>query len=397
MDNSTDRWGPRKQARPSGAWPLDVTGRFRQDCAAMPYEVLLEQYDAMLSSLRGHGDRLVDELRVLLAADPSLKVHSVTVRLKARESLARKLARPDKSYSDLWAVTDLLGLRVITYFEDAVDRVGNLLEARMPVDFGHSTDKRRREPTEFGYRSLHYVCRIDDASFPEHARFEIQVRTVLEHAWAEIEHDLGYKATEEVPALTRRRLNRLAGLLELADQEFVAIRRELDSYARALPARIEAAGDSVQLDRFSLAALLDCDEVKALDRAIALVLDKALGEEPFFPDYLLKLLASSGIRTVADARAGILLHHDVIVAMVKPYFAFAWETWQLSPEQMARIFRGYSLFFLAHVEVLRASSLRLEKIERLARLYRELDYPDDARTAHRVASMLVDAFAAVRS
>lgn len=361
----------------------------------MAHEVLLEQYDAMLASLHRHGDRLVDELRVLLAGDPSLKVHSVTVRLKSRESLARKLARPDKSYSDLWAVTDLLGLRVITYFEDAVDRVGNLLEARMPVDFGHSTDKRRREPTEFGYRSLHYVCRIDDGSFPEHARFEIQVRTVLEHAWAEIEHDLGYKATEEVPALTRRRLNRLAGLLELADQEFVAIRRELDTYARGLPARIEAAGDSVQLDRLSLVALLDCDEVKALDRAIAVVLDKALGEEPFFPDYLLKLLAWSGIRTVAEARSGILEHHDVIVAMVKPYFAFAWETWQLSPEQMAQIFRGYSLFFLAHVEVLRASSLRLEKIERLARLYRELDYPDDARTAHRVASMLVDAFGAL--
>ncbi|AKU93773.1 hypothetical protein AKJ09_00437 [Labilithrix luteola] len=361
----------------------------------MPYEALLEEYDALLPSLRRHGDRLVDELRVLLAADPTLKVHSVTVRLKSRESLARKLARPDKSYSDLWAITDLLGLRVITYFEDAVDRVGNLLEARMPVDFGHSTDKRRREPTEFGYRSLHYVCSMGAATpteLPERARFEIQVRTVLEHAWAEIEHDLGYKATEEVPAPTRRRLNRLAGLLELADQEFVAIRRELDSYARALPAQIEAGGDSVQLDRFSLAALLDCDEVRAIDRDIALVLDKPLGEEPFFPGYLLKMLASSGIRTVADARAGIREHHDVIVAMVKPYFAFAWETWQLSPEQMARIFRGYSLFFLAHVEVLRTSSLRLEKIERLARLYRELDYPDDARTAHRVASMLVDAF-----
>lgn len=51
--------------------------------------------------------------------------------------------------------------------------------------------------------------------------------------------------------------------------------------------------------------------------------------------------------------------------------------------------RGYSLFFLAHVEVLRASTWRLA---RLARLYRELDYPDDAKTAHHVASMLVDAF-----
>ncbi|MBX3198918.1 MAG: hypothetical protein KF894_12365 [Labilithrix sp.] len=357
----------------------------------MAHEALLEKYDDLLPALRARGETLIAEIAALLASDPSLKVHSVTLRLKSRESLAQKLARPDRSYRDLWTITDLIGIRVIMYFEDAVDRVGELLESRLPVDFGHSTDKRRREPTEFGYRSLHYVCRAG-GDFPEGARFEIQVRTVLEHAWAEIEHDLGYKATEAVPAVVRRRLNRLAGLLELADQEFCAIRRDLESYADALPARIEAAAAPVQLDRFSLVALLDCAEVNALDCAIARVLEKDLGEEPFYPDYLLKMLASSGVRTVADARAGVERHQDAIAAMVKPYFAFAWETWQLSPDRMARVFRGYSLFFLAHVEVLRTSTLRLDKTERLARFYRELDYPDDAGTAHLVASRLVDTF-----
>ena len=355
----------------------------------MQCEALLEHYDDVLPALRARGEALCTELEALLASDPALKAHSVSLRLKSRESLARKIARPDRSYTDLWTITDLIGLRVITYFEDAVDRVGKLVETRLPVDFGHSTDKRRREPTEFGYRSLHYVCRIGGGP-PESARFEVQVRTVLEHAWAEIEHDLGYKATDEVPAVARRRLNRLAGLLELADQEFGAIRRDLESYARALPARIEAGGAPVPLDRVSLDALLDCAEVRLLDRKIALVLDKELGEEAFYPDFLLQMLASSGVRNVADARAGILEHQDVIAAMVKPYFAFAWQTWRLSPDRMARIFRGYSLFFLAHVEVLRTSTLRIDKVERLARLYRELDYPDDARMAHQVASMLVD-------
>ncbi|MBX3210027.1 MAG: hypothetical protein KF764_33665 [Labilithrix sp.] len=357
----------------------------------MAYEALLDEYDGHLPALRARGEALAAEVAALLASDPTLKVHSVTLRLKSRESLAQKLARPDRSYRDLWTITDLIGIRVIMYFEDAVDRVGQLVEAGLPVDFGHSTDKRRREPTEFGYRSLHYVCRIG-GDLPESARFEIQVRTVLDHAWAEIEHDLGYKATEAVPGVVRRRLNRLAGLLELADQEFCAIRRDLESYADALPARIEAGAAPVHLDRLSLVALLDCAEVSALDRSIAVVLEKDLGDAPFYPDYLLKMLASSGIRTVADARAGVEQHRDAITAMVKPYFAFAWETWQLSPDRMARIFRGYSLFFLAHVEVLRTSALRIDKTERLARLYRELDYPDDAGTAHRIASMLVDAF-----
>jgi hypothetical protein len=78
--------------------------------------------------------------------------------------------------------------------------------------------------------------------------------------------------------------------------------------------------------------------------------------------------------------------------MVKPYFAFAFSAWSLSPDQMQKVLRGYSLFFLAHAAVLKASTLRLDKVLRLTRLYRELDYPEDERAAQHVASMLVDAF-----
>jgi hypothetical protein len=290
-------------------------------------------------------------------------------------------------------VTDLVGLRVITYFEDGVDRVGKLVEARLAVDFHHSTDKRAsRDAARFGYRSLHYVCRAGGDALPAEARYEIQARTLLEHAWAEIEHDLGYKSRDAVPADVRRRLNRLAGLLELADQEFVAIRRELLDYADALPRLIASADAAVPLDALSLRELLDCAEARELDAAIAHGLGKALGDEPFYPDYLIRMLASSGIASVGAAREGLARHRRAIVAMVQPYFAFAASTWRLSPDGMATILRGCSLFFLAHATVLDAPSLGINKVERLAHLYRELDYPDDERAAQRVASHLVDAF-----
>lgn len=371
------------------------------------HDHLLDQYDRLLPVLRARGQALQAELSALLAATPELKIHSVELRLKSRISLAQKLARPDRDYAELWDITDLLGLRVITYFEDAVDRVGELLERRLPVDLSHSIDKRRgRDAGTFGYRSLHYVCRLEpgvgpgdgpgdsDDGLPPGARCEVQVRTVLEHAWAEIEHDLGYKATEAMPAAVRRRLHRLAGLLELADQEFVAIRRDLDDYAGALPRRIATAGDAVALDHLSLAALLDCPEVHACDRAIAGELGKELGETPFYPDYLLKMLSASGVTTVAQARDGVRDRTATIVAMVRPYFAFTSQAWSLSPEQMPRLFRGYALFFLSHALVLDSPSLGIDKVDRLTRLYRELDYPDDARAAQRVASILVAAFRA---
>lgn len=362
----------------------------------MQLDAILRDFDLALPELWARGRVIEARLGELITRDAQLKLHSITLRVKRRESLAGKLARPDRTYGGLWDVTDLVGLRVITYFEDGVDRVGELIESMLPVDFTSSIDKRReRGASEFGYRSLHYVCRLGadgDSPLPREARFEIQVRTMLEHAWAEIEHDLGYKTREAVPVVARRRLSRLAGLLELADQEFVAIRSELEGYAAALPQRIADDADSIPVDRLSFDALLDCPEAQGLDRDIAHALDKPLGREPFFPDYLLRMLATSNLATVAAVRDGLVHHRATILAMVRPYFAFTTATWRLSPESMEELPRGYSLFFLAHATVLAARTLGISKVERLAHLYRAVDYPDDEGSAHRVASHLVDAF-----
>ncbi len=268
----------------------------------MNHESLLDQYEEARPALEQCGESLRLALTAWLANEPGLKIHSVTVRLKSRASLARKLARPDRSYVDLWDITDLVGLRVITYFEDSVDRVGQVVEARLPVDFAHSIDKRsRRDAGAFGYRSLHYVCRLagtEGLTAPPLASCEVQVRTVLEHAWAEIEHDLGYKANDALPPAGQRRLSRLAGLLELADQEFVAIRRDLESYATSLPHRIAKEGEAVTLDRLSIEALARLHggaRARSRDRTEARSTARA---EPFYPDYLLKMLAACGVTTV---------------------------------------------------------------------------------------------------
>jgi len=353
---------------------------------------LLADYDRALPALAAEGARVRARLEARLAQEVDLDLHSVTARVKSRASLAGKLARPDRTYAALWNVTDLFGLRVILFFEDSVDRVARIVESELGPDYTHSVDKRRqRDAAGFGYRSLHYVCRFGGDALPAEARFEIQLRTALQHAWAEIEHDLGYKAPAGIPAAARRRFARVASLLELADSEFVGLREDLERYRLALPDRIERRPGDVPLDRLSLATLLDFPEVRAADEAVAAALDKPLGDEPFFPDYLLKMLAAAGLATVGDVRAGLARHGDRIAAMAPPYFAFAAATWALSPERMPVLLRGYALFFLAHAVVLHDPSLGIRKVERLTQLYRELDYPDDVRAAQTVASRLIEA------
>ena len=141
--------------------------------------------------LEAKRTQIVREVTRALEAS-GIGYQGITSRVKGEESLARKLLRPDKTYGSLWEVTDLVGVRVVTYFEDSIEDIASLVEKSFGIDYTNSTNKMNiAEHDRFGYRSLHYICYLkDDPEF----RFEIQIRTILQHAWAEIEHDLGYKA-----------------------------------------------------------------------------------------------------------------------------------------------------------------------------------------------------------
>jgi ppGpp synthetase/RelA/SpoT-type nucleotidyltranferase len=354
-------------------------------------EELVAEFVHHRPALEALAARLVRDLEAELAR-AGVAVQFVSSRVKAPDSLRHKLGRPDKTYRRLWDVTDLVGLRVATYFEDAIDDVARLVERRHAVDFAHSTDKLRfTDHGKFGYRSLHYVCALPGGEAPDAAfRFEIQVRTVLQHAWAEVEHDLGYKATA-VPEQIRRRFSRIASLLEIADQEFVSIRRELRRYEEA--ARAEAAHPDrpLSLDVISLATLCESEAVAALDAAVAAALGKRVTDEPFFPEYVVKMLRLAGLGTTTEVRDAIARHGAEVPRVVAPYAEFARGAWQLDLSAMEGVARGYGLVFLAHVAILRGPDLGLSKVAKLTRLYQELDEPNDERAAHRVATGLVKA------
>jgi ppGpp synthetase/RelA/SpoT-type nucleotidyltranferase len=353
-------------------------------------EALLDAFDAHLPGLEALSERLRGEFSRLLEG-AGVQVQFVASRVKGRASLQRKLSSPDKTYKHLWEVTDLVGLRVATYFEDTIETIARLVEERYQVDFRHSTDKLRfTDAGRFGYRSLHYVCAVPGGPHPEF-RFELQLRTVLQHAWAEVEHDLGYKAHDAVPEQIRRRFSRVASLLEIADQEFVSIRRDLLRYQETVRAELAQAGSSLPLDAVSLDTLTRDPAVRTLDVGLAEALRKPLVPELFYPRYLLQLLTLSGLKTTEDLRRALEQHGAEVPRVVAPYFAFAERTFGLQAHSLESVRRGYALFFVAHLSVLRGPELGLSKVARLTRLYAELDYDGDERQAHQVASGLLAA------
>ncbi len=128
----------------------------------------------------------------------------------------------------------------------------------LSVDREKSSDKRKLiEPTAFGYLSLHFICSLpENAGYPDELlgyTFEIQFRTVLQHAWAEIEHDLGYKTEFGIPVDVRREFSRVAGLLEIADESFENIRERICEYENWVHDSIEDdRADRLGLDLVTL-------------------------------------------------------------------------------------------------------------------------------------------------
>src|ERR1041384_2055216 len=171
----------------------------------------------------------VKSLLESLLTTSNIKYQVVEKRTKNIQSFREKISRANKQYSDpLREVTDLAGLRIIVYYLEDVNAACQMIEREFNIDREASVDKGLLlQPNEFGYRSVHYIASLSDSrkALLEWAAYdglvaEIQVRTVLQHAWAAISHALQYKKEQDIPSVFRRRLSRLSSLLELSDEEF---------------------------------------------------------------------------------------------------------------------------------------------------------------------------------
>lgn len=271
----------------------------------------LEQYEKRRPLYEDFARSVSDILRESLAA-ADIKVASIEQRAKAPESFRRKAALPSLENPDaprysnpLVDLTDLAGVRVITFLLKTVESVDRVIAEQFEVR--EMTDKSEAlwEEGRLGYQSVHFLVslRPERTKLPEYRRYdglisEIQVRTILQHAWAEIEHDIQYKSVETAPTLLRRRFTSLAGLLEIADREFQGIQDEDERFRKE-------ARQSVQEGRL--------EDVEITADALKAYLDGLLGEDGRMKElsyesqaWILRSLGFENLRQLDDC----LSHYD---------------------------------------------------------------------------------------
>lgn len=227
----------------------------------------LEEYKiyvtAVLQPTRIELKNILDEWRVLdywkkystTNKSPSpAPIQRAFSRIKRPESVVDKILRKHLDYPEglsknsLKKMNDALGTRILLYFMSQFPIIDRELQnhpkleiskKNPPVAFLSQDLTRRlglkhlqREDKESGYASIHYIARLKDSEVPEEKRpwIEIQVRTLAEDVWGEIEHILGYKPNKRTAFPVRRHFQILSTQLSTIDELFNLLYEELSRY-----------------------------------------------------------------------------------------------------------------------------------------------------------------------
>jgi putative GTP pyrophosphokinase len=225
------------------------------------------RYSAYRDWYQWQTERLGTRIAAILRT-AQMDVFNVESRTKEVQSFiakieARNSGKESKFGDPLREITDLVGVRIITYYREDVDAVGEVIQSNFQVDKATTVDKAGDEVDRFNYKSVHYIVRLsppttDARDWGPYAdvRAEIQVRTALQHAWSAVQHKLDYKSEIAMPKELQRRLFMLNAVIESADVEFSRLRDERARIESSYKADVQKGQLDIPLDEASITAYI---------------------------------------------------------------------------------------------------------------------------------------------
>ncbi|MDH5449066.1 MAG: hypothetical protein OEX01_08730, partial [Candidatus Bathyarchaeota archaeon] len=218
----------------------------------------VECYSGKRMIYKALAKRVESIIREILESE-KINYHSIVYRAKSVESYQKK-ATIAKYREPRLEIMDMAGIRVITYTDSDAKKVYEIIKGIFEIQPEHSIDKSKELGIDrVGYRSIHCIGTLgkERLSLPENKIFkdmcfEVQIRTILQHAWAEFEHDRNYKFRGVLPNGMKRRFSILAGNLELVDKEFDSLSESIDAYAMEIGRKTELGDLDVAINSTSL-------------------------------------------------------------------------------------------------------------------------------------------------
>jgi ppGpp synthetase/RelA/SpoT-type nucleotidyltranferase len=237
----------------------------------------IEQYVKLFPRFSLYAETLASVLRAASKKYAPLAI--VQARPKEISSFAEKILRKDRYKDPVNEITDLCGARVIAHTLDEVKAMCDFIKSNFEIDKANSLEyEQRLKPTEFGYRSVHYIVQFKKGVFPNKEvnvkipyevlglKAEIQVRTTLEHAWADYNHDLSYKGAFKIPQKWERELAGLAASLEAADLTFSRIHADLQNYASSYSSYMSEDEIRDEIELLEIILGFDCENIELAHR-----------------------------------------------------------------------------------------------------------------------------------
>ncbi|HJR06485.1 MAG TPA: hypothetical protein VJ842_04435 [Pyrinomonadaceae bacterium] len=273
----------------------------------MDIEQIVNQYRENFSRYERFTSKFLNLLEELLST------HNISYtaerRTKDVEQFREKITRPNKNYTNpLSEVTDLCGIRIIVRQLADVAKVIEIIKSEFSVNDKNSVYKSEElNVDQFGYTSVHLVVKLHSGrtaltewrSF-EDINIEIQIRTILQHAWAVISHPFDYKVGADIPREFRRRLFRLSALFELADEELDQLVEEIQDKIKEYRRDLDQGKTKIELNVDSLRAYIETEtEIEYW----ADIIEKGLGKRPVsFGDIsrAVRLAEFCGLKTIED-------------------------------------------------------------------------------------------------
>jgi putative GTP pyrophosphokinase len=206
----------------------------------------LDFYHENYMRLTRAGEAYNSLLKLLTSSKYSLQ--SVSFRVKDANGCIEKFRRKylkdiENTGSDFLIkdyITDMIDVRIVCLYNSDIIPIGNLIREHFePIGETNKSELLDNTDNQFGYRGLHLDLKSNEkrSQLPEYEnfndfQFEVQIRSIIQDAWSVLDHKIKYKKSNLPPEL-KRSINRLAALFEIADNEFLRIRKETEELEKS--------------------------------------------------------------------------------------------------------------------------------------------------------------------